>query len=397
MRSNGGAGRSRMTFGIVPRGQVSTVDYEGFKAARRFPALDGIRAIAVMLVMTLHAGAHSDFFLWSIVDGQKGVPIFFVLSGFLITTLLVRELESRGRVSLKAFYVRRIMRLAPLYYLVLGVYVVLIFASNMPDALARKEELARRLPYLLFYTAEYAPFNPKLPVFGHAWSLGIEEKFYLAWPAFAFVLLSRHRARIAAAVVLAVVLSVLASFHLLDHILFFESYGALFVGCALALLLNDPRGFERLKFLGARSVQAIVFALAIPFQMLPILQGVRNSPLYPVAAAIVIASAAIGERSIGQRFLSSRTMVYIGQRSYAVYLIHVLATHVVDRVPILAAHTTAAALATFAAILALSLLVAEVLYRLIEGPGIRWAHEWSAAIQGSRPMRAPANPSAAAD
>ena len=112
---------------------MSTVDYDGFKQARRFQALDGIRAIAVLLVMTVHAGAHSDFLPWEIVDGRGGVTMFFVLSGFLITTLLLREEEARGRVSLKAFYVRRVMRLAPLYYLVLGVYVVLILARVCPS------------------------------------------------------------------------------------------------------------------------------------------------------------------------------------------------------------------------------------------------------------------------
>ena len=341
-----------------------------------------------MLVMSLHAGAHSDFFLWGYLDGAKGVPIFFVTSGFLITTLLLREEEARGRVNLKAFYVRRLMRLTPLYYLVLCTYLVLTFASHAPAALERRDELMRRLPFLIFYLSEYAPFHAAVPVFGQAWSLGIEEKFYLAWPSLGFILLSRLRARLGTAIGLAVVLSAFAFAGVGEYVIFGKSYSALFSGCALALTLNDRRGFERLRFLGARSVQTIIFVLAIVFQVSPFFNGVRQTPLYALVAAIVIGSAAIGERSIGERVLSSRVMVHIGQRSYAIYLIHVLATHVVDTANVFPAHTPAAALGAFGAILGLSLVVAEVLYRFIEGPCIRLGHEWSAAIQGAAPAPA---------
>jgi peptidoglycan/LPS O-acetylase OafA/YrhL len=372
---------------------TSTVDYGSFKRARRFPALDGLRAIAVMLVMSLHAGAHSDFPIWAIVDGGKGVPIFFVLSGFLITTLLVREEEARGRVSLKAFYVRRIMRLTPLYYLVLCAYLLLIFASHTPEAMERRVEMMKKLPFFIFYMSEYATFHATVPVFGQAWSLGIEEKFYLAWPSLAFVLLARFRARLGAALGLAVILSAVAFAGVLENVVFGKSYGALFVGCALALALNDRRGFARLRFLGQRSVQTVIFVLGAVFQLLPLFKDVRETPLYSLAAAIVIGSAAIGERSIWQKVLSSRAMTYIGQRSYAIYLIHVLCTHVVDKSAVFPLHTTVGSLGAFAATLGLSLVIAELLYRFIEGPCIRLGHEWSAAIQGALPAPAQASPS----
>src|SRR6266498_1516375 len=367
---------------------MPTLGYDDFKRARRFPALDGIRAIAVLLVMTVHAGAHSDFRPWEIVNGTLGVTIFFVLSGFLITTLLLREQESRGRVSLKAFYVRRLMRLAPLYYLVLCVHILLILGTNLPESVERRADLMRKLPLFVFYMSEYAAAG-RFQVFGQAWTLGIEEKFYFAWPSLAFLVLSRNRSRITAAIVLAGVLSVFALTDVLQ-ILFSQSYASLFIGCALALLLNERHVFERVKFLGARSVQTICFTLAFLIQVLPAFSIVivKSTSLYAAAMAVVIATAVIGERSIWTVILGSRVMTYIGQRSYAIYLVHVLATHVIDKTRIFPPHTTAAAIGAFAATLGLSLQVAEGLYRCIEGPCIRLGHAWSAALQNFVPQPA---------
>jgi len=362
---------------------VPAIAFDDFKRAKRFPALDGIRAIAVMLVLTVHAGGHGDFRLWDVIDGQMGVTIFFVLSGFLITTLLVREQEARGRVNLKAFYVRRIMRLAPLYYLVIAAYVVLIFASHLPEATQRRADMLRKLPLFVTYMSEYAAAG-KYPVFGQAWSLGIEEKFYLAWPSLAFLLLARHRFRVTAAVALSVVLS-LAALTDVSRLLFPECYASLFIGCALALILNERAGFERLKFLGNRSVQTVCVVAAVVAQLTLRFDFNRTAALYAVGTAVVIASMVIGERSVWTAFLGSKLMTYIGQRSYAIYLIHVLVTHVVDKIRFLAPHTTAAALGAYAATLGLSLAIAELLYRVVEGPCIRLGHAWSAALQDAAP------------
>lgn len=362
---------------------MAVVSYDDFKRARRFQALDGIRALAVMLVLSLHGGDHSDFRLWAIIDGKMGVTIFFVLSGFLITTLLLREQESRGTVSLKAFYVRRVMRLAPLYYLVLCVYILLIFASNLPDTAERRADMLRNLPFFLTYMSEYATFG-RFPVFGQAWSLGIEEKFYLAWPSLAFLILTTKRARITAAVILALVLSLFVQLGVFQW-LFGLSYAALFIGCSLALLMNERRPFERVKLLGNRFGQTIV-VLVLLVLLLPPFGFARGSSLYAVASAAVIGSLVIGERSIWTKALNSRVMTYIGRRSYAVYLIHVLATHVVDRTRIFSAHTATAAIGAYLAILGLSLLGAEGLHRLIEGPCIRFGHAWSSRLQRALPV-----------
>ncbi len=127
--------------------------------------------------------AHKAYWAW--LAGAKGVVVFFVLSGFLITTLALREEERTGRLSLGAFFLRRAFRLLPLYYLVLGVTSAPPPSSGQGTA-EHAVPSPRRCRYA-WYLQE-APFFPllvfaegRLPFF-HAWLLGVEEKFYLLWP-----------------------------------------------------------------------------------------------------------------------------------------------------------------------------------------------------------------------
>src|SRR4051812_1063795 len=99
--------------------------YAAYRARRYFPELDGLRALCVLLVITVHM--YDSQTLWAWLAGTRGVTVFFVLSGFLITTLGLREEAERGSVALGAFYVRRCCRLLPLYFVTLAAYGVLIF------------------------------------------------------------------------------------------------------------------------------------------------------------------------------------------------------------------------------------------------------------------------------
>src|SRR5690606_33976224 len=106
-----------------------TTEREGFLAVRYWPALDGLRAVSILLVVLFHTTDP----VWQVIDGRMGVTLFFVISGFLITTLLLREEERRGQVSLRGFYIRRIFRIAPLYYLALGATLVLVLAMGVGE------------------------------------------------------------------------------------------------------------------------------------------------------------------------------------------------------------------------------------------------------------------------
>ncbi|HEX4981823.1 MAG TPA: acyltransferase, partial [Ilumatobacteraceae bacterium] len=155
------------------------------------PGLDGLRAISVIAVICYHAGfgwMHGGFF---------GVEVFFVVSGFLITSLLIEERERSGRIALRQFWYRRARRLLP----ALG--AVLVTVATWTALFGTDEQLSqmrRDLPWSIFYVANWGQVIGGVPYFAagdpsplrHLWSLAVEEQWYLLWP-FAFVLLARKR------------------------------------------------------------------------------------------------------------------------------------------------------------------------------------------------------------
>ena len=142
---------------------------EGYQLGRR-PELDGIRAVAVLLVLAGHAQLP-----YPSGGGAPGVTLFFVLSGFLITRLLVEERQRTGRVDYKAFYIRRVRPLVP----ALGALVAAttaILGRQEPSALTAVDRCSLRF--------QHRGVQPGLPLglVGHTWSLSLEEQFYLPWP-----------------------------------------------------------------------------------------------------------------------------------------------------------------------------------------------------------------------
>jgi peptidoglycan/LPS O-acetylase OafA/YrhL len=154
-----------------------------------FPALDGLRALSVLLVVYQHAANKTP--AMRRFQGNLGVDIFFVLSGFLITFLLNREKCETGKVDLAAFYVRRAFRILPIYSVVLATYILLTRFSGYGD---KWQEMKGELPYFLTFCNELAPTFHYGP-FSLTWTLGIEEKFYLVWPFFFFIALALTRWR----------------------------------------------------------------------------------------------------------------------------------------------------------------------------------------------------------
>jgi len=162
----------------------------------RVPSLDGLRALSIGLVLLSHLIGTSGFFVPQAVGrffslGELGVRVFFVISGFLITSLLLEEMESEGKISLIRFYFRRTMRILPPYFTLI-VVVMLLEAVGL-ISLAPKDKL-----HALTYTSNYYP--ERSWYLGHTWSLAVEEQFYLLWPA--LLLLAGKRRGLAVAFVL---------------------------------------------------------------------------------------------------------------------------------------------------------------------------------------------------
>jgi peptidoglycan/LPS O-acetylase OafA/YrhL len=151
---------------------------------RRIPSLDGARAIAVTLVFVWHLLVHAHLpLLWRFDYGNLGVRVFFIISGFLITSLLLAEHERTGKIDVRNFYVRRVFRILPAYYVFL-----LVMAALLPTGwlVLHKVDF---LPSAAFFSDYQTPHD----ALGHTWSLAVEEQFYLLWPG-AIILLGLRRA-----------------------------------------------------------------------------------------------------------------------------------------------------------------------------------------------------------
>lgn len=149
------------------------------KKPRHLPELDGLRAVAVLLVLWAHfpyvTSSPASFAFWKVSQvlrtGYIGVDLFFVLSGFLITRILLAERDATGSISFARFYLKRALRIFPIYYLCVAIYAV-TFAHGDGDVLG-----------LATYTFNYyKPFHPAPSALEHTWSLSVEEQFYLLWP-----------------------------------------------------------------------------------------------------------------------------------------------------------------------------------------------------------------------
>lgn len=151
---------------------------------RRIPSLDGARAIAVTLVFVWHLLVHANLpLIWRFDYGNLGVRVFFVISGFLITSLLLAEHARTGKINIPNFYVRRVFRIFPAYYVFLLVMAVLLPTGWL--VLNKVDFLPSAAFFSDYETPHYA--------LGHTWSLAVEEQFYLLWPG-AIVLLGLRRA-----------------------------------------------------------------------------------------------------------------------------------------------------------------------------------------------------------
>ncbi|HEX7626736.1 MAG TPA: acyltransferase [Gaiellaceae bacterium] len=364
--------------------------YSEWRSTRFFPGLEGLRAVAALMVVFHHARTHR---LWGWLEGWNGVTLFFVLSGFLITTLALREESEHGSLRWRAFVTRRCFRILPVYVASLALYVVAMAAFGVGGP--HMASLVRAMPWYL------SPF-PEVPFYAHAhvvfllaWSLGIEEKFYLLWPLLAFVLLRRHaRGRLGLALILALVFQLPIAFSSGGRAL--APYTAILAGCVLAFLLHDPRTFSVVARLGTRAgftvgVTLLVLAQAATHLWNPTTVGFRvASPYYylpySIAAALVVGSLALSARPI----LTSRPLRFIGRVSYPLYLTHPLALGVVAAV--IAPGGAAVEVVYLAIGLALSLALAYGLHRVVERPLIAVGKRRAAQLGMRRrtPQAAPA-------
>lgn len=322
-------------------GKVSAVDHRSTVASdpvfRHRVPIDGLRAVAVLLVLLFHAG------MPGMANGYVGVDIFFVLSGYLITTLLVRERWATGRISLIGFYARRMRRLLPAAILVLVVTAILYRLLADPlDLLANRAGFGWASVYLsnwyfLAHSQDYfAVSDAPSPVL-HYWSLGVEEQFYLAWPLVLVGLLGllAARRRLLGPTLTALAAGTLLLSWWIDSAnatgAYFNTFARVYqllAGAALAVWLARrgeraaPSPHARRFRLGSSAIGASGVILAIVL--------VAGEALSPWLVGVIGVGATVGflagielsPESPLLRPLVSAPAVRIGGWSYAMYLWH---------------------------------------------------------------------------
>jgi peptidoglycan/LPS O-acetylase OafA/YrhL len=364
---------------------------------RRFyqPELDGLRFYAFLGVFVYHTLPQQPAFyrglhlplpsLWAAVasSGASGVDLFFTLSAFLITTLLLRERGQTGGISLRLFYIRRILRIWPLYFAVLAVAVVL--AHIVPG---------QSLPW--YYVAGYllfvgnwinVAFGHPLSVCGPLWTVSIEEQFYLVWPVL-MKMLERRGMIIAAAVAfllatlsqIGVVLAGLSKGYI--YYGSFSRSGSLALGILLALFADRLPGLTR-------GMRGLLLAAGLAgwigssgwlidqpgsLDMRAVLGRLVAS-----VGAVAILYAGLGSRS---RLVRSEWVVRLGKISYGLYMLHFIGLLVV--IDLLHPRWGWTLLATKALGLALTVLLAWASYRWVESPFLRLKDRFATVL--SRPV-----------
>lgn len=305
-------------------------------AAGHNHALDGLRFFAFLMVFFFHALQWSPWGHWPIIRfGYLGVPIFFVLSGFLIGGILLdlrdKQREGFGLLAkLRAFYIRRSLRIFPVYYLFIGVLVLLQAMSGKPDPVA-SDSVFWHLTYLTNFRSFFAGMDHIRQ--GHFWSLAVEEHFYLLAPLVVLLLRPRVLARLLGGVILAVAAARFAiyttgsarDFWVLSPM----QFDLLGLGIATAIIERQGRWLgidaRRLRFIGVGA--AVFFVLFIRRYYLgrPGI-GVWYATFGPLALGVATAALVLTlwqrPRWLAARFLGLRPFAYFGQISYGLYLFH---------------------------------------------------------------------------
>jgi peptidoglycan/LPS O-acetylase OafA/YrhL len=295
-----------------------------------FPALDSLRAMAMLLVFAAHLGPTAATAgiasIWSAPAelGSIGLILFFVLSGFLITYLLLIEQDNHQKIDIPHFYLRRILRIWPLYFLIVAISQFLIpctglFGLDSIYSASAPQFRQASLYYLLFLpNLAFTLVSPVNPLLGFTWSIGAEEQFYLIWP----LVLQIGRRRLPLILATIITLALLAGGIYIPRIsaaILWSNMGFFALGGLVAFL--RARRPDLISALSARTMQVMV-----PLLCVALIAGGHNIASGWVPAilfALAIAQSTEPRTLIGK--LRHPWLAYLGRISYGMYIFHVLA------------------------------------------------------------------------
>jgi len=311
-----------------------------------FPNLDALRFIMAMIVVIIHTeqlkfnhGGESlkwvaYFEHWGNID----VSVFFVLSGFLITFLLLKEKQAKGSINLKDYYIRRTLKIWPLYYtvMILAIFVLPLLASGFYGNYSRglQDHFWTSFIGVVFFLPSFLVSSGRLPEsIGPSWTVRVEEAFYLFWPV--IIRKSKRFVRTCCIIIVAVLairgIPVLLKFIYsndpvnvirideLAKLLLEYRVSCMAIGGIAAYLLIENNE-KILNWLFRKDVQIIVYTLSALLLLLRVVIPVGNQEFYSVLAAFLILNLAANPASVIR--ISSKWMAYLGSLSYGLYMYH---------------------------------------------------------------------------
>lgn len=311
----------------------------------RIPYLDGIRGIAIIMVFFAHASYsipvvyQLGIFKKILMNSHLGVMLFFVLSGYLITTLLLNEKEKTGTISIKNFYIRRALRIFPVFYLYLLIVTILYWLGKIkiPGMILVFSALYLT-NYMNLFLTPTGIACPDYKIIGHFWTLSLEEQFYLIWPS-ALILAGIARMK----QLLPYVLLAYPVMRVLTYFLFPSMRGqigmmlhtmgdCIFWGCYAALVQRfHPDKVARLVALFDTKKYLPVLLLLTLFVVCPIfstyLKGAFDITVgFSIEGTIIAVMLVyvLAAKPAWCNFLNNKTLMYIGVLSYSLYVWHIL-------------------------------------------------------------------------
>lgn len=364
--------------------------YDRYRATRQFGSLDGLRCAAILAVIWHHTVPEGHGPFPAEGRGFLGVDLFFVLSGFLIVTLLLRERDSTGSISLKKFYARRTLRIFPLYYgLLAGLTLVMLVAKPGTET---SRQFFAALPSYLTYTSNWTTVHAVN--LGITWSLAAEEQFYLIWPAVEKIL---RRGWLWFALAGVLVLNQAVNFRLMDAWLektlglryddlsmLQVTFTPILLGVTMAHVLHHRRAFDAVNsVLGRWGSSLVLFLGLIVLCNLPGDLGGWPRLLIQLTMMALLAACVVREDHALRRVLTFPWVVRIGVISYGMYLFHLWARQVA--VIVIGRSSAAFPGDLFLLTLLLTVLVSEASFRFYEQPFLKLKKRFS---RSGRPVAA---------
>jgi peptidoglycan/LPS O-acetylase OafA/YrhL len=305
-------------------------------AIDRIPTLDGLRGIAILLVLLLHFGQFGHglpaptvlvdrIFIRLVRTGWMGVDLFFVLSGFLITGILTDTKGDRG--YFRQFYARRVLRIFPLYYAALALFLIVLplLVPNHWVLTALRADAVWYWTYLYNMKVAVTGFLPSSAL-GHFWSLCVEEQFYLVWPV-VVLYLSRKNLLIAcgvavvSALIVRLVLS-MSGYVVLPDVWMPSRMDALAVGAFIAVMVRQPGGVAILRRWAVPIIVATGLPLGVLLRYNIALPTVAHTLVALLFGAVLVLCLTASPLSTLRKTTESSTLGFFGRYSYALYVFH---------------------------------------------------------------------------